>query len=57
VNNAPAAGGFWRPAGFDAARRAALKTSPGRVLSEGPKIGPESKPEGRTIPAFINSPG
>ena len=36
-------------AGFDTALRAVLKTSPGRVLSDGPRIGPESKPEGRTI--------
>jgi hypothetical protein len=35
--------------GFDTARRAVLKASPGRALSEGPKIGPESKPHGRTI--------
>jgi hypothetical protein len=34
-----------------------LKTSPGLVLSEGPRIGPESKPEGRTTRAFMNSPG
>jgi hypothetical protein len=44
-------------AGFDTALREALKTSPGRVLSEGLRIGPESKPEGRTIRAFMNSPG
>jgi mannose-6-phosphate isomerase-like protein (cupin superfamily) len=30
---------------------------PGRVLSDGPSIGPESKPEGRTIPPFMNRPG
>jgi hypothetical protein len=36
--------------GFDTARRAVLKASPGRALSEGPNIGPESKPHGRTIP-------
>ena len=29
----------------------------GLVLSEGPSIGPESKPEGRTIQTFMNSPG
>src|SRR5438477_833359 len=44
-------------AGFDTALRAVLKTSPGLVLSEGPRIGPESKPEGRTIRSFMNSPG
>jgi hypothetical protein len=35
--------------GFDTARRAVLKTSPGRALSEEPNSGPESKPDGRTI--------
>jgi hypothetical protein len=49
VNNAPAAPPFTTAAGFDTALRAALKTSPGRVLSEGPWNGPESKPEGRII--------
>jgi hypothetical protein len=44
-------------AGFDTALRAVLKTSPGRALSEGPGIGPESKPGGRTIRSFMNSPG
>jgi hypothetical protein len=34
-----------------------LKASPGRALSEGPRIGPESKPEGRTILSIMNSPG
>jgi hypothetical protein len=48
---------FLVAAGFDTALRAVLKTSPGLVLSEGPRIGPESKPEGRTIRAFMNSPG
>jgi hypothetical protein len=33
-------------AGFDTALRAVLKASPGRALSEGPRIPPESKPEG-----------
>jgi hypothetical protein len=36
-------------AGFDTALGAVLKTSPGLVLSEGLRIGPESKPEGRII--------
>jgi hypothetical protein len=57
VHNAPAAMGFLAAAGFDTALRAVLKTSPGLVLSEGPRIGPESKPGGRTIRAFMNSPG
>jgi hypothetical protein len=48
---------FLDAAGFDTALRAVLKTSPGRVLSEGPTFRPESKPEGRTIRAFMNSPG
>ncbi|CAN5865612.1 hypothetical protein BH24ACI5_BH24ACI5_24830 [soil metagenome] len=48
--------GYLDAAGFDTALRAVLKTSPGRVLSEGPSIGPESKLEGRTIRAFMNSP-
>ena len=38
VHNAPAAAPFLVAAGFDTALRAVLKTSPGRVLSEGPKI-------------------
>jgi hypothetical protein len=58
VHDAPAAGRpFLVAAGFDTALRAGLKASPGRVLSEGPSIGPESKPEGRTMRAFMNSPG
>jgi len=52
VNNAPAARGSSCVAGFDTAPRAVLKTSPGRVLSEGPGYGPESKPEGRIIPGL-----
>jgi hypothetical protein len=48
---------FPAAAGFDTAWRAVLKTSPGRVLSEGPRIGPESKPAGRVIRAFVNNPG
>jgi len=44
-------------AGFDTALRPVLKTSPGLVLSEGSRIAPESKPEGRTIPSFMNNPG
>jgi hypothetical protein len=44
-------------AGFDTALRAVLKASPGRALSDGPSIGPESKPEGRTILSIMNSPG
>ena len=43
--------------GFDTAWRAVLKTSPGLVLSEGPHIGPEPKPKGRIIRAFMNNPG
>jgi hypothetical protein len=31
--------------------------TPGFTLSEGPSIGPESKPEGWTILSFTNSPG
>ena len=57
VHHAPAAVGFLAAAGFDTAPGAVLKTSPGLVLSEGPRIGPESKPEGRTIWDFMNSPG
>ena len=34
-----------------------LKAAPGLALSEGPSIGPTSKPGGRTIRAFMNSPG
>ena len=53
IHYAPAASRpFLVAAGFDTALRAVLKTSPGRVLSEGPRIGPESKPEGRTIRGF-----
>src|SRR5690606_8992112 len=44
--------GMWAAAGFDTARRAALKASPGVALSEGPRRGPESKPEGRTMLRF-----
>jgi len=49
IHHAPAAHAFSHAAGFDTARRAVLRTSPGLVLSEGPEIRPESKPEGRTI--------
>jgi len=35
---------FLAAAGFDTALRAVLKTSPGLVLSKGPRNGPESKP-------------
>ena len=56
VHDAPADACFLVVAGFDTALRAVLKTSPGLVLSEGPRIGPESKPEGRTMRAFMNSP-
>ena len=53
IHHAPAASRpFLVAAGFDTALRAVLKTSPGLVLSEGPRIGPESKPEGRTIRGF-----
>jgi len=48
---------FLAAGGFDTALRAVLKTSPGLVLSEGPSNGPESKPEGRVIPAVMNNPG
>ena len=49
--------GFLAATGFDTALRAILKASPGRVLSEGPSSGPESKPVGRTMLTFMNGPG
>jgi hypothetical protein len=53
------AGGTHRrgAAGFDTALCAVLKTLPGQALSEGPRIGPKSKPEGRTIARFMNGQG
>jgi hypothetical protein len=57
VPHAPAAPSGGRAAGFDTARRAVLTTSPGRVLSEGPGLWPESKPEGRMIPGLHEESG
>jgi len=44
-------------AGFDTARGAVLKTSPGLVLSEGREVGLSRSPEGGLFGAFMNSPG
>jgi hypothetical protein len=42
-------------AGFDTALRAVLKASPGLALSEGPRIGPESKPALRQVQGAVSN--
>jgi len=44
VNNAPAAGGFWRPAGFDTARRS--RRRPGESWAKARKSGRSRSPKG-----------
>jgi hypothetical protein len=41
----------------DTALRAVLKTSPGLALSEGPRRGPQPKPEKRISRTVMNNPG